>query len=85
MATVNYDPNARYDNGPAAAGSNGCTQNINPSYPYQPGLSDTRDPGLMHDYTLTYANQRVGFSGAGAHRDNGGPNVAGAPRSINGN
>ena len=84
MATVNYDPNARFDQGPHAAGSNGCPQNINPAYPYQPGLSDVRDPGLMHDYTLNYAHQRVGFSAAGHSRDNGGPNVAGAPRSYNG-
>lgn len=85
MATANYDPNARYDNGPNAAGSNGCPQNINPAYPYQPGLSDSRSPGLDTDYTLVWAHQRVGFSGAGCRRDNHGPNVAGAPRSYNGN
>ena len=84
MATGNYDPNARYDNGPNAAGSNGCPQNISPSGSYQPGLSDARTPNLITDYTLTYANQRVGFNGAGARRDNVGPNVAGAPRSYNG-
>ncbi len=76
MATLNYDPNARYDNGPNAAGSNGVSS--------QAVLSAANTPGLMDDYTLAAANHRVGFSAAGHHRDNHGPNVAGAPRSVNG-
>lgn len=82
MATGNYDPNARYDNGAHAAGSNGCPQNIAVKPVYQPGLSDTRTPGLASDYALTYANQRCGFHAAGALRNNVGSNVAGAPKSI---
>lgn len=82
MATVNYDPNARYDNGPNAAGSNGVPPNLPADGTYRPGLSTPRDPGLMHDYTLNLATQRAGFSAAGAFRDNGGPNVAGRPRGI---
>ena len=89
MATINYNPNARYDNGPAAAGSNGCPQNVAPDSAYQPGLSDLVIaypviPGLGSDGTLGYANQRVGFSAAGVSRANGGPNVAGRRRSFNG-
>lgn len=87
--TLNYNPNARYDNGANAAGSNGCPQNVSPNPAYQPGLSDTvflypLAPGLASDGSLNYANQRVGFSAAGVSRANGGPNVAGARRSING-
>jgi len=89
MATLNYNPNARYDNGPNAAGSNGCPQNVSPNPTYQPGLSQTVSEyvvlnGLGSDGSLGYAHQRVGFSAAGVSRANGGPNVAGARRSING-
>jgi hypothetical protein len=84
MPTLNYDPNARYDQGPNAAGSNGCPQSLDPAAPATRSLSAPRTPGLMTDYTLANAHQRVGFSAAGHRRDNHGPNAAGVQRSING-
>jgi len=81
MATaliLNYDPNARYDCGPNAAGcgrvSNQAALNSG---------SPTRT-GLRTDGQLWSANQRTGFNAAGVAKNNGGPNVAGAPRGING-
>jgi len=75
----NYDPNARYDMGPNAAGCSRVStqEQLNEGSPTRTGL---REDGMLWS-----ANSRVGFSAAGVARNNGGPNVAGAPRSINGN
>lgn len=75
MATQNYDPNARFDHGPNAAGT-GRVSN-------QPTLQAESSPGLAADGALEGAELRVGFSAAGVPRNNVGPNVAGSPRSIN--
>jgi len=86
MATINYDPNARYDQGQNAAGSNGVLPSaatdafITAANPEGGGLSTHRSPGLMHDYSLANAEYRAGFSAAGHNRDNVGGNAAGAPR-----
>lgn len=77
MADQNYNPNARYDNGPNAAGSGRVST--------QAVLVAGTSKGLQADGTTASANSRSGFSCAGAPRNNGGPNVAGAPRSINNN
>lgn len=88
MATVNYDPNARYDQGQNAAGSNGVLPNVATDAFIAAagidggGLSDPRSPGLMHDYSLNNAEYRAGFSAAGHNRDNIGGNAAGQPRGI---
>ena len=89
MATLNYDPNARYDQGQNAAGSNGVWPSLGTDAFVRAalgenGLSDERSPGLMHDYSLTAANYRAGFSAAGHHRDNPGPNKAGSQRGFPG-
>lgn len=85
MATFNYDPNARYDNGQNAAGSNGVWPSLGTdafvlAALSENGLSDPRAPGLTHDYSLADANYRAGFNAAGHNRDNVGGNAAGAPR-----
>jgi hypothetical protein len=76
MADKNYDPNARYDMGPSAAGCGRAS--------IQSELASTRAKGLQPDGTLKNAPLRAGQHVAGAPRDNIGPNVAGAARSING-
>jgi hypothetical protein len=83
MATVNYDPNARYDHGPNAAGTGRVS--------VQGVLQAAATPGLASDSTLAAAELRVGFGAAGIPKDlirsvstpKTGPNVAGNPRSIN--
>lgn len=87
MATLNYDPNARYDNGQNAAGSNGVWPSLGTdAYVLATlggnGLSDPRFPGLAIDQSLANANYRAGFSAAGNQRSNVGPNAAGQPRGI---
>jgi len=86
MADLNYNPNARYDHGPNAAG---CGRVSNQDL-LQVGSGG--DTGLKGDGALAAAELRVGFSAAGALRtgdrsisyvNNSGPNVAGAPRSVN--
>jgi len=75
---LNNNPNARYDSGPNCAGSNLCSTQAT----LQDG-SPTR-LGLRTDGTTwSSVTPRVGFSAAGIPRDNGGPNVAGAQKSIN--
>ena len=76
LTNKNYDPNARYDNGPACAGSGRVS--------IQSVLTLSTVAGLGTNGVLGDANSRVGFSAAGVSRANSGPNVAGAPRSING-
>ena len=87
MKTLNYDPNARYDQGANAAGSNGVWPSLGTDAFVlatlgENGLSSPRNPGLMHDYTLNDAHRRCGFAAAGAFRDNPGPNKAGSSRGI---
>lgn len=86
MADLNYDPNARYDHGPNAAG---CGRVSNQAV-LQTGSGGYT--GLKGDGALAAAELRTGFSAAGTLRtgdrsinytNNGGPNVAGAPRSVN--
>ena len=89
MATLNYDPNARYDQGQNAAGSNGVWPSLGTDAFIlralgANGLSDDRTPGLAHDYTLVAAHYRTGFSAAGHERDNPGPNKAGSQRGFPG-
>lgn len=87
MADLNYNPNARYDHGPNAAG---CGRASNQAVLQAGSGANT---GLKGDGALAAAELRVGFSAAGALRtgdrsinytNNGGPNVAGAQKSING-
>lgn len=75
MAIANYNPNARYDTGPNTAGSNGISS--------QAVLTAPTAKGLQPDGTINAANLRTGFNAAGMPRNNPGPNVAGAPRSVN--
>jgi hypothetical protein len=75
MADTNYNPNARYDNGPNAAGSNGVSK--------QSVLTADATTGLQTDSTLSHANLRVGLNAAGVSKNNIGPNAAGQPRSVN--
>lgn len=81
MATINadnnYNPNARYDMGPNAAGT-GRTSNQGTLQAWA-----TNETGLGSDSVLGGADLRVGFNAAGNIKNNTGPNVAGAPRSVN--
>lgn len=80
MAQTNYDPNARYDNGPSAAGSD----RVSNQTVLLTSAAFGSNTGLATDGTMNYANSRDGFSAAGVSRSNGGPNVAGAQKSVNG-
>lgn len=84
MATVNYDPNARYDHGPNAAGTGRVS--------VQSVLQSPTYPGMESDGCTAAAELRVGFGAAGIPRElnrgtravaNTGPNAAGNPRSYN--
>ena len=75
MADNNYNPNARYDTGPSAAGCGRAAT--------EPTLQAAAQTGLGTDGTLGNSELRAGFHAAGVKRNNPGPNVAGAPRSIN--
>lgn len=82
MANVNFDPNARYNMGPNAAGCGRVS--------VETTLTSTGTYGLtMHSFgsgtddVLANSNLWDGFNAAGAGRANPGPNRAGAPRSIN--
>lgn len=79
MADQNNDPNARYDHGPSAAG---CGRVSNQSVLLTSAAFGS-NTGLATDSTLHYAELRAGFSAAGVPRNNPGPNVAGAQKSIN--
>lgn len=74
MADKNFNPNARYDNGPSAAGSGRAST--------QAVLQGAPVVGNGTDACLGGANLFMGFSEAGARRNNTGPNVAGAPRAY---
>jgi len=82
MADLNNDPNARYDNGPNAAGAGRSSNQavLNAAIPYT---------GLDFDGSMQAAPLRAGFGAAGIPKGmnrygiNCGPNVAGAPRSVN--
>lgn len=74
----NYDPNARFDHGPNAAG---CGRDTNDTLNTQVRL------GLQVDGTLGSGHTRTGTNVAGnlyRNRINIGPNAAGQPRSVNG-
>ena len=82
MADLNNNPNARYDHGPNAAGAGrSSTQAVlNAAVPYT---------GLDFDGSMQDAPLRTGLGAAGIPKQlvrysiNSGPNVAGAPRSVN--
>lgn len=84
MADLNYDPNARYDSGPNAAG---CGRVSNQDVLQAGALGVT---GMAFDSTIAGAELRAGFNAEGIPhisyrgQSNTGPNVAGAPRSVNG-
>lgn len=80
MAQQNYNPNARYDNGPAAAGSDRVSNQTT----LLTSAAFGSNTGLATDGTLNYANSRTGFHAAGVPRNNVGPNAAGQQKSING-
>lgn len=73
---LDFDPNARFDTGPNAAGcGRASTQDV---------LDDGGSRiGLSTDGVLYSAHLRVGLNAAGVSRNNPGPNVAGATRSYN--
>lgn len=75
MANNNYDPNARFDQGPASAGADRMSTQVI--------LQSGTNTGLAFDSCMTRAHSRDGFNAAGVSRNNGGPNVAGAQKSIN--
>lgn len=74
---IDYDPNARYDTGPNAAG---CGRASTASVLSGGGANRT---GLGTDGVLFSAHVRTGFNAAGVSKNNTGPNAAGAPRSAN--
>ena len=75
MPDKNFDPNARYNTGPNAAG---CGRASN-----QSTLQAAGTTGLNSDGTVGNAEVYAGPHTAGETRTNGGPNVAGAKKSIN--
>lgn len=89
MANVNYDPNARYDMGPNAAGCGRASVEVTLTSTGTYGLTPS-DNNILNsggnwgtDGVLANANLRIGLNAAGVHRNNPGPNVQGAPRSVN--
>jgi hypothetical protein len=73
MANKNFDPNARYDNGPNCAGAGRVT------YP-----TDTTAPtGVASDGVVANSNVFCGYNCAGGNRNNPGPNTSGEQRSYN--
>jgi len=72
---IDYDPNARYDTGPNAAGCGRASSQAT----LQSGAPSR--VGLDTDGVQQNSHLRNGFSSAGVARNNTGPNVAGAPRS----
>jgi len=76
MPDKNFDPNARYNSGPSAAG---CGRASTAST-----MQAASTTGLNTDGTMGSAEVFTGFHAAGVKRNNTGPNVAGAQRSING-
>ncbi len=79
MANTNYNPNARFDTGPAAAG----TGRISSVYATGSVATSGSVYGEAYDSTYVATDIRVGFNAAGVAKDNPGPNGAGAPRSFN--
>ena len=74
---IDFNPNARYDTGPSAAGCGRASAQAT----LQSGAPSSA--GLGTDGVLLNAHLRNGLSSAGVSRNNPGPNVAGAPRSSN--
>ena len=82
MADLNNNPNARYDHGPNAAGAGRVSNQavLGAAIPVT---------GLDFDGSMQDAALRTGFHAAGISKTteryglNTGPNVAGAPRSVN--
>ena len=72
---LDFDPNARYDTGPNAAGCGRASG--------QATLNGGASKGLDTDGVLYSSHLRTGLNAAGVSRNNPGPNVAGAPRSYN--
>ena len=83
MPNVNFDPNARYDNGPSCAGAGRVSASTvleSSGTTVYTGGTVVSVPGLGTDGVLGNANLRTGFNVAGGKRNNTGPNVAGANR-----
>ena len=79
MANVNFNPNARYDTGQAAAGTGRSTSPAATLTMVEAGTN----AGVRSDGVVAGSELRSGFNAAGVPRNNPGPNVAGAPRSVN--
>ena len=75
MPNNNYNVNGRYNTGNHVAGG-GRVSN-------QATLQAASTPGLSADGTMGNSILSVGRNAAGVSRNNGGGNVAGAPRSVN--
>jgi hypothetical protein len=73
-SNLSYNPNARYDCGPNAAGAG--------RMPNQATLLTAAYSGLDATGVVSQSTVRTGFNAAGVAKNNGGPNVAGAPRSY---
>jgi hypothetical protein len=89
----NFDPNARYNMGPNAAGCGRVSTQSQLSTPVVTvlavgtqtvtGLSLNNSGRVATDGVVANTNVWVGPHAAGVARNNTGPNVAGAERSIN--
>lgn len=73
----NINPNARFNTGQNMAGGGRISVNAT--------LQAASPTGLDTAGTVANGQLWTGFSAAGTSRNNPGPNVAGAPRSVNNN
>jgi hypothetical protein len=76
---LSYDPNARYDCGPNAAGCGRVANNEMRALSPVPGYY----AGLNQNGATFQSTSRTGFSAAGVIRANTGPNRAGRPLDVN--
>jgi len=89
-----FDPNARYNTGPNAAGCGRVSTQTQLGTPVVTvlaagtqsvtGLSLNNSGRVATDGVVSNANVWVGPHAAGVARNNTGPNVAGNERSVNG-
>lgn len=75
MPNNNFNVNGRYNTGSQVAGGGRISN--------QAALQAASTTGLSTDGTMGNAILNVGRNAAGVSRNNGGGNVAGAPRSVN--
>jgi hypothetical protein len=79
MATsnLNFNPNARFNSGANTAAGGRASTSV---------AMQAADPtGTLASGVLNNTTVITGFNAAGVSKNNPGPNVAGAPRSVNGN